>query len=65
MNDLSRESSICDEDTFNDEDQSIFGGSSTTEGVNDEDDDSFEVLSFEAPPESTLYIKGIFQIDSF
>lgn len=27
----------------------------------DDDNDSFEVLSFEAPPENTIYIKGYFQ----
>jgi run domain Beclin-1 interacting cysteine-rich containing protein len=45
-----------------DQDRSVFGDSSTTDGPDEQeiDDDSFEVLSFEAPPESTLYIKGIF-----
>jgi hypothetical protein len=58
-------SSVCD-DLLNDQDQSIFDESSTTDGVDDDiDDDSFEVLSFEAPPESTLYIKGIFLLNHF
>ncbi|UJR26285.1 hypothetical protein I4U23_007623 [Adineta vaga] len=58
--------------TQEDEDQSTYDGSSITEGPDDDilkdddslnnndvddDDDTFEVLSFNAPPESTLYIK--------
>ena len=61
----------CPSITSDEQDRSISDDTSTT-GVPDEDqsnldddhdddddDDSFEVLSFEAPPESTIYIKGI------
>ena len=46
-----------------DQDQSVFDDNSMTNNTPEEeqpsDDDSFEVLSFEAAPENTLYIKGI------
>lgn len=57
-------SSITDE-LPNDSDQSVFDESSITDGpdeqeeLDDDDDaDDFEVLSFDGPPESSLYIKG-------
>lgn len=70
VNDTSSCPSVTSDDFINDQDRSLFdGSSSTTDGpdehvidddLNDDDDDSFEVLSFEAPPESSLYIKGMF-----
>ncbi|CAF0816055.1 unnamed protein product [Adineta ricciae] len=65
MNDSTPHSSVTQED----EDQSMYDVSSITDGGDeesndedasiaiDDDDDTFEVLSFNAPPESTLYIK--------
>lgn len=66
------------DDFFAENEQSFFGDSTITsmteeqtvdinnnDNDDDDDDDSFEVLSFEAPPENTLYIKGYFLIESF
>ena len=70
MNDSTPHSSVTQED----EDQSMYDGSSITDGgdeesndedasiADDDDDDTFEVLSFNAPPESTLYIKGMYRL---
>ena len=53
------------DDLLNDQDKSLCDESSRTDCYDeeqDDDDDSFEVLSFDAPPESTLYIKGNFPL---
>jgi hypothetical protein len=70
INDASACQSVTSDDLLTDQDQSVFGDSSTTDGpdeqtLDDIDDDSFEVLSFEAPPENSLYFKGIFQMTHF
>ncbi|CAF1150624.1 unnamed protein product [Adineta steineri] len=64
LNDLSSSSSLTIDDSLNDQEQSICDITSTMDGYSeqqsDEEDidaDDFEVLSFRAPPESTLYIK--------
>jgi hypothetical protein len=53
---------MTSDDILNDEDRSVFDDGSETDGPDEQeiDDDSFEVLSFEAPPESSVYIKGTF-----
>ncbi len=70
INDSSSFQSLNSDDILTDQDQSTFDNGSLVDTLdnrqisNDDDDDydSFEVLSFEAPPESTLYIKGIFHL---
>jgi hypothetical protein len=61
--------SITSDDLLTDQDRSVFDDGSIINNPNeeqiDDDDDSFEVLSFEAPPENTLYIKGIFFLTHF
>ncbi|CAF1084720.1 unnamed protein product [Rotaria sordida] len=62
INDISSCPSITSDDLFNDQDQSEFDETPTNITINstddpDTDDDSFEVLSFEAPPESSIYFK--------
>ena len=78
MHDNSSRLSITSDENSTDQEQSIFDDddSLTTSQIEesfvnpsddedqDNDDDSFEVLSFEAAPESSLYIKGLHYIIS-
>ncbi|CAF2866818.1 unnamed protein product [Rotaria sp. Silwood2] len=62
INDVSSDLSTTTDDLFTDQDQSLFDENSTNTTTNgtgeqDIDDDSFEVLSFEAPPESSIHFK--------
>ncbi|CAF3315888.1 unnamed protein product [Rotaria socialis] len=59
VNDFSSCTSITSDDIFSDQDRSVFDDHSTHNDTDEQDvdDDSFEVLSFEAPPESSLYIR--------
>ena len=74
VNDLSSCPSLTSDEILTDQDRSSFGDNSIlmvpeeqqieddidTATAVDDDDDSFEVLSFEALPENTLYVKGFF-----
>ncbi|CAF0720914.1 unnamed protein product [Rotaria sp. Silwood1] len=62
INDYASCQSTTSDDLFNDQDQCLFDDNSTNTTTNgtdeqDIDDDSFEVLSFEAPPESSIYFR--------